>query len=131
MSSKSTSKSKKTWRKASPRRVAHEAEGAASGMLAGAVVGAAAGPPGVVAGTILGGFAGAITGAALDNESRRQAAHTRELDAEIGVSEGDIGVATLEHPPATRGVYSAASAGVGGGSSGSAPAEGPMTPPED
>jgi len=129
MSSKS--KSKKTWRKPLPHRVAHEAEGAASGMLAGAVVGAAAGPPGLVAGTILGGFAGAIAGAAVDSESRRQAAHTRELDAEIGVSEGDIGVTALEHPPATRGVYSAASAGIGAGSSGSTPAEGPMTPPED
>jgi hypothetical protein len=50
----------------------------------------------------------------------------RELDAEIGVSGGDLGAPNLKHPPATTGVYSAASSGAG--ASGESPAEGPMQP---
>jgi len=111
------------------RRV-HEAEGTASGALVGAVVGAMAGPPGVVAGAIVGGVAGALTGAALDDESSRRAARDRELDDAIGVSGGDLGAPNLAHPPATVGAYSSASAGVAT-TSGEAPAEGPMQPPED
>jgi phage tail tape-measure protein len=110
------------------RRLTHEAEGVASGALAGAVVGATAGPPGVVAGAILGGVAGAITGAVMDSEAERQAAHARELDAEIGVSEGEIGAPNLAHPPAKVGAFSAASAG-GGAAAGGEPAEGPMQTP--
>lgn len=112
------------------RRVVHEAEGAASGMLAGAVLGVAGGPPGMMAGAIIGGVAGAITGAALDNESSRQVARTRELDAEIGVSEGELGAPNLAHRPVKRGNFSAASAGVASPSSGQDPAEGPMQRPE-
>ncbi len=111
------------------RHIAREAEGAASGMLAGAVLGVTGGPPGMLAGAIIGGVAGAITGAALDDESSRQDAHTRELDAEIGVSEGELGAPNLKHPPSKRGAYSAASAGVSA-SSGEDPAEGPMQQPE-
>lgn len=79
-------------------RVLHETEGAASGMIAGAMIGANAGPPGMVAGAIIGGLAGVVAGAALDNESSRQEIHTRELDAEIGVSGGDMGAPILSHP---------------------------------
>ena len=94
------------------QRMAHEAEGGASGALAGAVLGAGAGPPGIVAGALIGGLAGALTGAALDRESARQSARTRLLDAQIGVSKGDLGAPNLKHPPARRGAYSAASLGV-------------------
>lgn len=111
------------------QHIAHEAEGAAVGALAGAALGSAAGPPGIAAGAILGGVAGVISGAVLDSESSRQVSRSRELDAQIGVSEGDLGAPNLKHPPAKSGAYSAASAGVDS-SSGEAPAEGPMQVPE-
>jgi hypothetical protein len=114
---------------AATRRIEHEAEGAASGALVGAVVGAAAGPAGVAAGAVLGGIAGALAGAVLDQDASEQAARTRELDAVIGVTEGDLGAPNLKHPPAKIGAYSAASAGAGRSGNGE-PAEGPIQPPE-
>jgi hypothetical protein len=125
----SKKKSKGGPNKPGKRRIAREAEGGASGALAGAVLGAGAGPPGMVAGAIIGGVAGTITGAVLDSESARQAARTRELDAEIGTSEGELGAPNLAHPPAKVGAYSAASAGADS-SSGEEPAEGPMQTPK-
>lgn len=112
------------------QRLVHEAEGGASGALAGAVLGAGAGPPGIVAGALIGGLAGAVTGVALDRESARQSARTRLLDAQIGVSEGDLGAPNLEHLPARTGAYSAASLGIDS-SSHETPAEGPMQAPEE
>ena len=111
------------------RRVEHEAEGAASGALVGGVVGAAAGPAGVAAGAVIGGIAGALAGAALDEEATTRAARTRELDAAIGVSGGELGAPNLQHPPAKVGAYSGASAGAAP-SSDEEPAEGPIQPPE-
>jgi outer membrane lipoprotein SlyB len=118
------------WGKERGRRVAHEAEGVASGALAGAVLGAGAGPPGMVAGAVIGSVAGALAGAVLDRESSKQAAHTRELDAVIGISEGELGAPNLKHPPAEIAAYSAGSAGVAS-SPGEQPADGPMQAPED
>jgi len=115
--------------KAGGLRIAHEAEGGAAGALAGATFGSAAGPPGIAAGAVIGGVAGVISGAALDSESSRQVARLRELDAEIGVIGGDLGAPNLEHPPAKRGAYLSASAGVDS-SSGEAPAEGAMQVPQ-
>jgi hypothetical protein len=114
---------------AAKRRIEHEAEGAASGAFIGGVIGVAAGPAGVAAGAIIGSIAGALAGAALDQEASDQATRTRELDAVIGVSGGDLGAPNLKHPPARVGAYSAASVG-GGGSGDSEPAEGPIPPPE-
>jgi hypothetical protein len=114
--------------KRSAKRLEHEAEGAAAGAVAGAVVGAAAGPPGAIAGAILGGAAGAMAGRAMDAQASADMAHTCELDAEIGVSEGDIGAPNLKHPPAEIGAYSSASAGAGVPEE-EAPAEGPLQPP--
>jgi hypothetical protein len=107
----------------------HEVEGGASGAVVGAVFGSAAGPPGMVAGAIIGGIAGTLTGAGLDTEGSRRDARTRDLDAAIGVSEGDLGAPNLKHPPAKIGAYSGASAGAGS-ASGVEPAEGPMQVPE-
>lgn len=126
----SNQKRKSTSAKAGKRRVAREAEGGVSGALAGAVVGAGAGPAGIVAGTVIGGVAGALAGAAMDTESSRQAARRRELDAQIGVSEGELGAPNLEHPCATVGAYSAQSAGVESSSPDEQPAEGPIQPPD-
>jgi hypothetical protein len=124
------SKKKSAASKSTKQRVAHEVEGAASGALAGAVMGSIAGPPGMVAGAILGGAAGAVAGATLDTESTREGAHTRDLDATIGVTKGTIGAPNLAHPPAKVGAFSSASSG-GGPSSDAEPAEGPMQTPEE
>jgi hypothetical protein len=116
--------------KAEKRRLAREAEGGASVAVVGALVGVAAGPPGMIVGAILGGVAGALAGVVLDDDASRRASRTRELDEEIGVGGGDLGVPSLTHPPAKIGAYSMASAGVSS-SSGSEPAEGPMQTPEE
>jgi hypothetical protein len=124
-------KSKKT-PDASPTKVNHrgarEAEGGASGALVGAVVGASAGPPGVIAGAIIGGIAGTLAGAAMDTETAATDQRTRELDADIGVSGGDLGAPNLKHPPPTSGAYSAASVGAPS-SDDDGPAEGPIQTP--
>ncbi|MDB4942195.1 MAG: hypothetical protein JWP97_1729 [Labilithrix sp.] len=115
--------------KTASRRHQHEAEGGLGGALAGAAVGAIAGPPGALAGAIIGGVVGALAVAAVDQDLGDQAAVDRQLDADIGVSGGDLGAPNLRHPPAVRGVYSAQSAGASG-EAGSSPPEGPMQTPE-
>jgi hypothetical protein len=107
----------------------HDAEGAASGAVAGAVFGAIAGPPGVVAGAVIGAVAGAIAASALDSEAEQQSERTRVLDAEIGVSGGDLGAPNLKHPPAIVGAYSGASV-VADAPDDEEAAEGPMQTPE-
>jgi len=113
------------------KHLVHDAEGAATGAVAGAILGAVAGPPGIVAGAILGAAAGAVAAEALETEGERVAAHTRELDEEIGVMGGDLGAPNLKHPPAKVGAYSTAATGTGASGGGSEPAEGPMQVPED
>jgi hypothetical protein len=103
---------------------------ALSGAVAGAAAGAIAGPGGILAGAAVGGAAGAIAGAALADEAEQRHAHERELDRDIGVTEGDLGAADPSQPPARVGAYSGASAGVGG-SSGSTPSEGPIQDVDD
>jgi phage tail tape-measure protein len=100
--------------------------GAASGAAAGAAIGAFAGPPGVVAGAIIGAAAGAATGAALGSDHDAED-EDKKLDEEIGVTSGNLGAASPNAPPATRGTYSGASAGAGtAGLDDSAPDEGPI-----
>ncbi len=105
-------------------RRAREFEGGAAGAVAGAAIGAVAGPPGIVVGAVLGVAAGAVAGAALDIDDATQIQRTRELDAEIGITGGSLGAPNLAHPAATRGTYSAASAGASEAST--TPAEGGM-----
>ena len=114
----------------SERHRLHEAGGAAAGVIAGAALGSIAGPAGVAAGAVIGGVVGAVVAKVSDEESARVSLHEGELDAVIGVNGGDLGAPNLEHPPATRGTYSAASSGGGSGGGGSS-AEGPMQTPED
>lgn len=111
------------------RRHEHEAEAGVAGALAGAAMGAVAGPPGAAAGAVIGGVVGALAASAVEKDAAERTAEDRELDAEIGVSGGDLGAPNLKHPPAKRGLYSAGSAGAGAMSD-AAPAEGPMQPPE-
>ena len=100
--------------------------GAASGAAAGAAIGAFAGPPGMVAGALIGAAAGAATGAALGGDHDAED-EDKKLDEEIGVTEGNLGAASPNAPPASRGTYSGASAGAGStGVDDSAPDEGPI-----
>ncbi|HEX3595324.1 MAG TPA: hypothetical protein VHU80_09490 [Polyangiaceae bacterium] len=88
-----------------------------------------AGPPGAVAGALIGGLIGALAAAPLDDSLREESEHARNLDAELGISEGEIGAPNLKHPPAKVGAFSAASSGAAS-TDDSEPAEGPM-PPSD
>jgi hypothetical protein len=96
-------KKEKTIRTASAiaaiHRLQHEAEAGALGAFGGAVMGSGAGLPGAIAGAVMGGFAGAMAGGAMDTGGADGAARTRKLDADIGVTDGDIGAPNLQHPP--------------------------------
>jgi phage tail tape-measure protein len=111
------------------KELVHQAEAGVAGAVAGAAVGAAAGPPGIAAGAAIGAVAGAIAGRALGEDAERRSEHDRKLDEEIGVTDGTLGAPNLQHPPAERGAYSGASAGVT--SDGGQPAEGPIQVPEE
>ena len=122
-------KAKSKRAKINTSRLAHEADGGALGAVAGTAIGMIAGPPGMVAGAIIGAVAGVLSGSVIDGDTRREDAHTRELDEELGVAAGELGAPTLKHPPAARGTYSAASLGVGILAE-EDPAEGPIQQPE-
>jgi hypothetical protein len=109
-------------------RVEHEAEGGAAGAVAGAILGAVAGPPGAIVGALLGAAAGALSGFVVDGDAAASDEKDAELDRQIGVSGGEMGVPNLEHPPATVGAYSGGAAGAPG-ADGEAPAEGPIQSP--
>jgi hypothetical protein len=117
-----------TDRRTSPaRRHLLDAAGGAAGAISGAALGAMAGPPGAVAGAVIGGIVGALASAAVQSEAYDIADRDRELDAELGISEGDIGAPNLEHPPAIVGAFSIANSGADVVTD-EAPAEGPMPP---
>jgi hypothetical protein len=102
---------------------------AVSGAVAGAAAGSLAGPAGAVAGGIVGGVAGAMAGVALADDAQRRHSHGAELDREIGVTEGDLGAAGPDAPPARVGAYSAGSAGAGVATP--TPSEGPIQDVDD
>ena len=102
------------------------------GALGGAGLGAlAAGPPGALVGALIGAAAGASAGWAHESATLERAQRERQLDAEIGVSGGDIGVSGLEHPPATVGAFSAEASGAASSGSDPVTSEGPILPPPD
>lgn len=115
--------------KAATSRHEHEAEAGLAGALAGAAMGGIGGPPGAAAGAVIGGIVGAMAAGVAEKNSAYRAMIDRELDAEIGVSRGDVGAPNVKHPPPKAGLYSSASSGAGL-SGDSAPAEGPMQTPE-
>jgi hypothetical protein len=92
----------------------------------------AAGPPGALVGALIGAAAGASVGWAHESATIERSRHDRELDEEIGVVGGDIGVSGLKHPPPTIGAFSAEATGVSN-TTGSDPvvSEGPILPPPD
>jgi hypothetical protein len=69
------------------------------GLSTGIVTGMMGGPVGLVLGVAIGGVAGFFAGAAMFRDARRREERNRELDAIIGVSEGDIGAAPVAMPP--------------------------------
>ena len=73
---------------------AHALAGAAvvSGAVTGAAVGAVAGPLGVVVGGAIGTAVGAVAGVTMEREAHRNAEHEKELDDEMGVTKGSLGV---------------------------------------
>jgi phage tail tape-measure protein len=97
-----------------------------AGVAAGAAVGAVVGPVGAIVGGMIGAAVGSAAGEIITEENERRSFHDRELDEDIGVTKGDLGAAEPSQPAAKRGVYSAASAGVGT-STGGHSAEGPMS----
>jgi hypothetical protein len=117
---------------AGSRRHRFEAAGGALGALSGAGLGVlAAGPPGAIVGALIGAAAGASAGWAHESATLERAQRDRELDAEIGVSGGDIGVPGLEHPPPTTGAFSAEASGAASVGSEQVSSEGPIqAPPE-
>ena len=119
----------KTAHREGKKLVERELEAGTAGALAGATMGAIAGAPGVVVGAMVGAIAGAVAGRAVEKGEESRAADDRALDAEIGVSKGELGAPNLEHPPAKAGAYSGGSAGVDPASSDEEPAEGPIQPP--
>lgn len=96
---------------------------AVAGAAAGAVVGVLAGPPGIIAGAIIGGAIGGAAAAALHKTHLQEARKEEELDRDIGVIGGNLGEAPPDAPKSERGIFSAASLGIGGGGGGE-PSEG-------
>lgn len=107
------------------RHLVHEVEAGVGAAIAGAAMGAVAGAPGAVAGAVIAGVVGALADVALERQAEDAQVRDARLDDEIGETGGDLGAPCLEHPPATRGVCSAASSGINGILDG-APAEGPI-----
>ena len=110
----------------SARRRLRDAAGGAAGALSGAALGSMAGPPGAVAGAVIGGIVGALASAAVQSEAYDISERDAVLDAELGITEGDIGAPNLEHPPAERGAFSAANSGADVVLGEPRPASGPM-----
>src|SRR5512141_3064584 len=86
------------------RRRRYEASAGVVGAIAGASMGGImAGPAGVAAGALVGAVMGASTAWAMERRPKDASQRDRKLDREIGVTEGEVGVPGLEHPPATIG----------------------------
>jgi|HubBroStandDraft_2_1064218.scaffolds.fasta_scaffold252432_2 phage tail tape-measure protein len=123
-----STKPKSRTKSAATKRHGREAEAGILGAVAGAAMGAVAGPVGAAVGAVAGGAMGALAEKGLSENGIDNVARNDALDAEIGVTGGELGATNLKHPEAKRGVYSASSSGVTG-SEDSAPAEGPIPPP--
>ncbi len=90
--------------KASTLRHEHEAEAGVAGALTGAAaLGGVAGPPGAVAGAVIGGVAAAVAAVLVEKNHADRAAIDREIDAEAGVSGGELGAPDLKQPSAKAG----------------------------
>ena len=100
--------------------------GAVVGALGGIAFGSFAGPIGMLIGGLLGAVAGAGMGDAVSKIQEHRSLHDEIMDEEIGVIDGNLGVAPPDQPPAWIGAYSMGSAGCSGGAFDIAPDEGPI-----
>lgn len=97
------------------------------GALAGAAAGACVSALGLVIGLVFGAMVGVLMAFAMAEQEHEDAMEDRRSDFELGVVGGDLGAPGFEHPPATVGTYSAASAGSAGFThTHEAPDEGPI-----
>jgi hypothetical protein len=71
-----------------------------------------------------------LAGVALANAAERRHSHYAELDADIGVSGGDMGAAGPDQPAARIGACSSGAAGAGSAVA-STPSEGPIQELDD
>jgi hypothetical protein len=97
---------------------------AVSAALAGAAIGSLAGPPGAIAGGIAGAAIGLVARVAIGWEEQSRRLDDERLDREIGVTEGSIGAASPDQPPARVGAFSGGAMGIAPRTS--TPGEGPM-----
>jgi hypothetical protein len=72
-----------------------ELAGAAAGAAIGSAVGVFCGPAGVLAGALFGAAVGALAGRTSKEADRQAEKNDAALDAEIGVSGGDMGAPSL------------------------------------
>lgn len=97
------------------RRRRYAAGGLGVGAACAGAVGAiAAGVPGAIVGAAIGSVMGGMTAWAMRSGTEIEATRDSQLDIDIGVTGGEIGVESLEHPPAKVGAFSKEAAGAGG-----------------
>lgn len=112
--SEALSRESKEYRYARRRR-RYAAGGLGVGAACAGAVGAiAAGIPGAVVGAVIGSVMGGMTAWALRSGTEDEATRDSQLDVDIGVTSGDLGVEGLKHPPAKIGAFSKEAAGAGG-----------------
>lgn len=109
-----------------PWEGAAAAFGAVLGALGGSALGAFLGPAGILVGALLGAIGGGGIGDALGKIQEHRTLHDELVDEEIGVIDGNVGVASPDQPPALIGAYSAGSAGVARGPYDITPDSGPI-----
>ena len=78
-----------------------------SGAVAGAIVGAIGGPIGAMAGGAIGSAIGAMAGATLERAEHLREVHDHELDDEIGVTSGSLGVPKEAKQPSAEALQEA------------------------
>jgi len=100
--------------------------GAVLGALGGIALGVLLGPAGILVGGLLGAIGGAGIGDALGKIQEHRTIHEELVDEELGVIDGNVGVASPDQPPAWIGAYSAGSAGVARGPFDITPDSGPI-----
>ncbi len=113
------------------RRRYEVALGALAALGGGGLGAAVAGPIGLVCGLVVGAGVGGLAAWALQRDEEETAERDSQLDIDIGVQGGDIGVPGLEHPPAKIGAFSKEVSGIGHAERTTTPASGPfLRPPE-
>jgi len=80
--------------------------GAIGGAVTGAIAGGIAGPIGSIAGGVIGAIAGGAAAQTIGEVNAAADLKDKELDREIGVTEGHVGLGTVKRPPPQQGAPS-------------------------